>query len=552
MLDGPFLELSRGISQGQYAFWLGSGISRDRVIGLDGVLAKLVEFLRTHITVDPNCPYRKAMTKLLGMASPSKDEYAQIDLKTTSAAWHCLPDILSRLWNRYSEVLSIEIPGEKLDYLLWTGLDFANTFGKQDADAEHLAIGMLALEGTVIELATANWDGLLEAAMSELGYKDLAYRVTVTGEDLRGPAAKAKLYKFHGCALRAIEDENIYRDLLVARSAQITGWMSSPVFKIVRDQLEALIQRSRTLMIGMSAQDENIKHLFGRVGAQQGWKWTDSPAPIVFAEQELKDDQKSLLNVAYGADYEANRHEIWQATSLQAYAKPLLLALLLRVLTAKVQILASDVTAPGLDGVAHQSVANGIKHLRNRIAERGEGDRLILAKLIAACLARGRHQLQNGTSPDGAPKYFPIDEEPAHLMKGKLSIINTGQREIAAALGVIGIEDESATWDTSIDNPYDTRSGALRLTSPSASARVFFAANDENITGLMECGAFDEDDEDVVLICSRSVSDRQQRNPSVNLRSGKIGPRYLGFGTMLAQATSLDDLRTMLREEVAI
>ena len=35
--------------------------------------------------------------------------------------------------------------------------------------------------------------------------------------------------------------------------------MSNDTFKIVRDQLRALVQRSRTLMIGMSAQDVNIQ-----------------------------------------------------------------------------------------------------------------------------------------------------------------------------------------------------------------------------------------------------------------------------------------------------
>ena len=43
LLDGEFLGLSQGLAEGQYALWLGSGISRDRVIGLDGVLAKLIE-----------------------------------------------------------------------------------------------------------------------------------------------------------------------------------------------------------------------------------------------------------------------------------------------------------------------------------------------------------------------------------------------------------------------------------------------------------------------------------------------------------------------------
>ena len=117
------------------------------------------------------------------------------------------------------------------------GLDFIYTFSSQEPDAEHLAIAMLVLEGAVTDIASANWDGLLEAAMNELGYADSVYQITVTGEDLRGAPTAAKLYKFHGCALRAIAKEEEYRPLIIARSAQITGWKSDARFKIVRDHL---------------------------------------------------------------------------------------------------------------------------------------------------------------------------------------------------------------------------------------------------------------------------------------------------------------------------
>jgi hypothetical protein len=47
LLDGPYAALAAGVSSGEFAFWIGSGISRGRVVGLDGVLRKLIEFLRT-------------------------------------------------------------------------------------------------------------------------------------------------------------------------------------------------------------------------------------------------------------------------------------------------------------------------------------------------------------------------------------------------------------------------------------------------------------------------------------------------------------------------
>ena len=172
LLDGPFHDVSQGVIEGQYALWLGSGISRDRVVGLDGVLAKLIEFPRSHVTSDQNCAHRTALEKVLDLAVPSEEERAQIDINQPAEAWPCLPKLLARLGNQYADVLSIEVGTEKLDYLLWVALDFPNTFASQAPDAEHLAIGMLALEGVVTEIATANWDGLLEAALSELGGVD--------------------------------------------------------------------------------------------------------------------------------------------------------------------------------------------------------------------------------------------------------------------------------------------------------------------------------------------------------------------------------------------
>ena len=552
LLDGAFAGVSQGICQGEYALWLGSGISRERVVDLNGVLAKLLDFLRVKVTTAVDCPYKKAFDTIIDMAKPSDGERKEIEVAKPVKDWPCAKLLLARLWNQYSKVLAVEIPEESSDYLLWVGLDFPHTFASQYADAEHLAIGMLALEGAVTKLATANWDGLLEAAMKELGYPDNFYRVTVTGDDLRGPAAAAVLYKFHGCALRAIETEATYRPLLVARSAQITGWMSSDRFKIVRDQLEAMIQTSRTMMMGLSAQDENIKHLFGKVNAHKGWKWTDKPTPIVFSANELGDDQKSLLTVAYGDDYETNHNVICEQARLQAYAKPLLLALLLQVLAGKLEVLAGDATAPGLDAAARAAVAEGITDLRDHVAAADNGDRTAFVRLIAAALARARHQLQNGTSGAGVQQYFPVDDRPAHMMQGNVALAATGQREAAVALGLIGLEHKDTTWTPALDDPADPRSGALRVASSSSAARVFLVATDDNITSLMEAGAFDEDDDDVVVICSRKVGGRQQRSPRTSLRDGSLGPRYVSFGPMLANATSLDGLRDDFRNEVSI
>ncbi|MDO8421422.1 MAG: SIR2 family protein, partial [Parvibaculum sp.] len=277
------------------------------------------------------------------------------------------------------------------------------------------------------------------------------------------------------------------------------------------------------------------------------------PTPIVFSEQVLGDDQKNVLIGAYGeADYELHREEICQTALIQAYAKPLLLALLLHVLTAKLEVLASDAQAANLNPSERAAVVEGIRALRDRVAEAGDADRLALAHGIAAGLARARHQLQNGTSDAGVQVYFPLDSEPSHRMKNKLALKSSGQREVAVALGLIGIEEQTASWVSSVDDPADPRTGALRLTSSNGSARVFFAANDDTVSNLLDAGAFEEVDDDAVVICSGRVSERQQRNPASVMRDGALSTRYVAFGPMLGDIADLNDLRDRFRGEVGL
>lgn len=553
LLDGPFSYVAKAIAHGGYTFWLGSGISRDRVVGLDGVLVKLLDYLRSNSTAAADCPYKLALNHVIDLAALDAAQRGQINLATPPQNWGCIDALTNRLWDKYSQVLSTEIAGKPGDFLLWVGLDFPATFAAEEPDCEHLAVGMLVLEGAISEIATPNWDGLIEAAIAQLGHADKVFKITVTGDDLRAPdAAFATLYKFHGCAVRAIKEEAKYRPLLVARSGQIQGWINAQTFKLVRDQLEAVIQRSRAILIGLSAQDVNIKNLFSKVGAIQGWKWNASPTPIIISAETLGQDHKDLLSVAYEGEYDANRDQICEAARVRAYAKPLLLALLLSVLTEKLKVLASDVVAPNLNAAAQSALEGGLVFVRDAIAEAGNAKRMDLTHAVAAGLSRVRHQLSDGLSKDGVQPYYPLDSHPANLMKGKLSLASTGLREAAAALGLIGLDAQAGIWKLKYDDPSSAKSGPLRLASPGTEARVIFAANDDTISTLLGEGVFAEEDSDVVIICAKNVTPPQQRTPGGVYRDGSVGPRYVSLGTMLKDAATLDDLRDAFRKKVSV
>lgn len=547
LLDGPLSNFSEGFQASLYALWLGSGISRERVVGLDGVLAKLLENLRLRIT-GTDCEHHRAFNAILGLAELSAAEKAQIDLTQPVNSWPIHKDLIDRLWNKYSRVLGTEVQGQPFDYMLWEVLDFKATFASQKADAEHLAIAMLVLEGVVSELATANWDGLLEAAMVELGRPNETFRVAVTGDDFHGPLGIGNLYKFHGCAKRAIEDETKYRALLVAREADITHWAKKLAFTQMRVQLEALIRRSRTLMIGLSGQDTNIQQLFGA----SGWAWNSDPAPIMFAAQELSEGQKSILEGAYPSDYEDNREKIRADATLPAFSKPLLLALLLRTLFGKISACAGLLTSPAVDHGGKQSLVDGLKALELAAAQAGNADRYECARTIAGLMGRASEQFLGGLGANGRRPYIPLSSQRADLMRVDPAINISGRPEAAAALGLIGQGLAASRWSVVVDNPERTTSGALRLVAPAAEARVFLAANDENINRLVASGAFDEDDEDVVVICSSKITPRQQRSPSASLRTRKAPSRYVSMSELLNESASFDEVQLRFNNEVGL
>lgn len=548
LLEGQHREFAAGFEAGMYALWLGSGISRDRVVGLDGVLAKLLESLRQRISNTVDCQHYKAFREIIGLAELTSDEQDQVDINIAASHWPCFTKIIDRLWNKYAQVLGTEVDNQRLDYLLWDILDFQNTFSSQEPDAEHLAIGMLVLEGVVSDLATANWDALLETAMVQLGQSEETYCVAVRGDDLRGPVATANLYKFHGCAKRAIETEDEYRGLLIARQAAINQWSNNPNFNEIRNQLDALVSRTRTLMIGLSAQDSNIQSMFG----SKGWRWSDKPTPIIFSAQDLTPGQKIILEGAYHAEYEANRNQIWADATLPAFSKALLMALLLIVMSKKVESLADKLDVHTIDQAGKQMLMEGIRALRNMAAEYGNSDRYVLAQTISRLMGRFTEQFLGGKSEEGLRPYAPVHPQPIHQMSRDPTLSYSGKIEAAAALGLIGLEVKDLNWEVAVDDPADRTSGTLRICVQGTDARVFFASSDDKINGLIKSGAFDADDPDVVVICSSDITQRPQRNPSASFRNGRSVPRYLGIEDLLGSSSSFDEFRQRFLAEIGL
>src|SRR3546814_19908872 len=133
---------------------------------------------------------------------------------------------------------------------------------------------------------------------------------------------------------------------------RISDWSSdvcsSDLNPVMAPFLTGLITRRPTLMLGLSAQDSNIQNLFAEAQATMAWPWPSHPPAYVFSENALGIDQRGLLQNVYHLHYgPANRSAMESEALVQAYAKPLLLALLLFVVTAKLKRLEEN-GRPGL------------------------------------------------------------------------------------------------------------------------------------------------------------------------------------------------------------
>jgi len=558
ILDGPFASLSTAVAQGGYAFWLGSGISRARVDDLKHVITRVLTHLRDRIDPsDPECPFSRAIVEALEWAALSKTDRDSIDFSVPVVDWPVLATVLGNLTNRYAELLDVRVTGRSEDYLLWEGVNVVTTFALAvaDPDCEHLCIAILALEGVLPAVATANWDGLIEAAVDQLTGSGSMLQVCVAKEDFRNLSARSQLLKFHGCAVLAGRNEAAYRHLLIARASQIIGWPHNDDYEEMRARLVSLATNRPTLMIGLSAQDSNIQHVFAEARKRLSWPCTSDPPAHVFAEDALGQHQRQLLKSAYGgSDYAANGTAIETRALLRAYAKPLLTGLVLLVLCHKLCRFAAIADAPHFTTNDHNELATGIRALRDRVASGADGDRLVFIRSLIQFATRWLALFQEGVVFTAVTQHYrALGSLPTHLIETDPTLPTSGVRELAAALGILGLGLVSASWTIGAGDCGSLTAAPLRVTSVMGTMRVFFVANSRAAARLESEGVIQSTDSDAIIVHSASPVRMTKRSPrSILGRTGRAGAREVDMTTLLHESPNAAELQLRFRQEAVL
>ena len=280
------------------------------------------------------------------------------------------------------------------------------------------------------------------------------------------------------------------------------------------------------------------------------WPWPGDRPSYVFSEDAIGFDQRVLLRNVYRTCYTpSTHHQIMDGSLLRAYAKPLLVSLVLYVLCTKLKELIS--LAPGVLGTtAREDLQSGVLAVRDQLAAAAEPSRLKFVRELVDQISRAITMFRDGHARVQMSSYNPITRNPIQNMVSDSNLPASGLREVAVATGILGMGINDGVWTL---KTVDTElGGVVRIDSTGGPTNVYFVAHSQAALGLLRHG-YSIDCEDAVVVHSLEVMTRLPRSPRrAPGRTGQIGQREVSISELLNEVTTSADLIQRFREEVAL
>lgn len=544
------------VASGDRALWIGSGISRQRVPGLEKLLAKVLEFLVKHATTGSDMSaHRDALadiaTTYLGYTNDQADALRDDPSKFSMPTAHQLKGLV----NQYSGILSTEVAGKDSDYLLWEAVDVRHTFGSDaiEPSSEHYLVAILAHERALPGVLTTNWDGLVEKAVRELGQAGavppLGARVESNDFRVRG-SNPPHLIKIHGCAVAAAADGK-FRELLVATYPQIQRLKNEPRKYELFETAKNLVRQKPTLFLGLSVQDADLLTMLVEALGKLAWPWKLGEPAFVFAERVLDQRHKDALKVIYGAatDRPGPRDEIYRASCAGMYAEPVLGALVLHMLHTRLLEMQSEARS---DSIVRNPSNAGLAKLVDYVARvtRSDYSRLVTALRFGYASALARFHGDNRSL---------VEESWIPLRAGGVAHVG-GLDGFAVALSLIGFLTTSCRVDASTDASDQRLRGTFRLTAKpstrSSSVRVVFVRDSPAVHALSSGQPWHLPGErPFIVLTAEDPVKTQQRGPSGTLGRGRraaTAPREIGLREILELHPGDENAAAELKRQVSL
>lgn len=423
------------------AFWIGSGISREQAPDLVGLIRHTLHFLRDRAWSDESdaADHDDALRRILAIHLPDEvDKYAAF-----GAAWE--PVNLESTRNVYSQVLGTWVDGKPEKYLLLEVAGVPARYGDPSLEpgVDHRLIAVLVAEGVLSEMASGNWDGLIEKAVARATGSASRLSVHVIAEDLRDAASTAWLAKFHGCAVKALEYPESYEPAIIATTGQISVWSIAPEFAHLRNPLVQNVQQFRSLFLGLSVQDADLLNIFTLAASEHPWGWSPDHPAYVFAEPSISPSQQVVLQNSY-SEFGSHRPEILERSAFGTYSSSLLAALVTFVIVEKVKSALHRSTTMSA-GLLIEADA-GVEYIERLVSIAVGADANSLLSVLDNALSRIVRQFFGQTHFVLTGTYSPIFDGPRTKVMSDPTLTMIGANWFALVLGIFGRASAVAGW----------------------------------------------------------------------------------------------------------
>lgn len=566
--DGDFAAVACAVENGEFAFWVGSGISRNAA-NLGDLIDRAMEFLRSR-SVEPatEARYMPALQAALKLARVKAEDAVPL-MAEPFDAWPNRQAIRNEIWNSYSRLLDIRIKDEPADFMLWDAVDVRAAFAHPPPPAsQHLCIAILMLEGAVREVASANWDGFIESAVVRLTNGQAGIlQVVVDPDHLRTAPGRARLLKFHGCVVHATDDPGVYRKYLTGSHTQIAEWPNNPTFASIRGIVTELATNRKSLVLGLSIQDANLQGVFSAAKQVHPWPWPCTPqAPgHVFCEDEIKDGQRDVLKIVYGDAYNALMDEIEAGAHLRAWAEQVLVALVLKVLADKlIVLLGLSLQAAGKATLGAELGASLVA-LRDAVADLAivdpvAGDRTAVVNRGVAAWSRLLAMFRSGALPANAEAYEVISASTPEQLAGDQNAQAAGLGSLGVALSLLQQGRARGLWALELPADDTAAAGALVAVAGWAGANrrpLFLVRSAGEAITLEKHGAFANDNAIVVHADSawrqmQALAGSARRRGRAPGRTGTVETRHVSIETLIEVSSTADELTDRFVAEVTL
>jgi hypothetical protein len=213
-----------------------------------------------------------------------------------------------------------------------------------------------------------------------------------------------------------------------------------------------------------------------------------------------------------------------------------------------------DLAIEPLDDPEKAKLCFGVAALRDLVAASAPPNQHEqFVRSFVAQVGRALSLFRDGLElPPGSVRYLPISANPVQAFPADPYLTISGSRELATAVGLLGMGVRVSGWRVDIGAAGSARPGVLRLQAGSSEAQIFFAANPQSGVRMITHDHVSLMD-DAVIIHSYELTKAMPRSPrSAPGRIGISGLREVSITELSVGIDSADLLLQRFREEVAL